>query len=674
MNILTELRGRFRLALESLVTDPADALAMIRQAQDPKFGDYQANCAMPLGKQLGRPPRQLAVEMVARLQSDDLCDPPEVAGPGFINLRLKTSWLAQQLGRMRRDERLAIPAVAMPSTYVVDFSSPNVAKPMHVGHIRSTVIGDSLSRTLRFLGHRVITDNHLGDWGTQFGMIIYGYKHFVDRAVYESHPVQELARLYKLVNQLVEYHEALSVVPRLEQSVADTEREAAQCRVSPRTAQDPRTGAAASGKGEGVDRKGADKIHAAALKKAEERLADARAALADAQRKIRAVEGQPELARLAAQHPEIADRILAETAKLHEGDPENRALWQSFLPACEEDIDRIYRRLDIRFDHAYGESFYHDRLAAVVEDLQRRGLARESDGATCVFLEGFETPMIIRKRDGAFLYATTDLATIQFRVETWHPHVLLYVVDHRQSEHFEKLFATARRWGYADVDLRHVSFGTVLGEDGRPYKTRSGDTVGLDSLLDEAVNRAYEVVCQNDDEKPGGAELSEVERRRVAEIIGHAAIKYADLSHNRTSDYVFSWDKMVALEGNTATYMQYSYARTQSIFSKGRIDLDSLRASSDPIALDHPMERALALALLRFGEALDEVLVDYRPNQLTTYLYELATQFSRFYQQCKVLEGESDAVRQSRLVLCDLTGRTLRTGLSLLGIGVVDRM
>jgi arginyl-tRNA synthetase len=672
MNILTELRGRFRLVLESLVTDPADALEMIRQAQDPKFGDYQANCAMPLGKQLGRPPRQLAGEMVTRLQCDDLCDLPEVAGPGFINLRLKTSWLAEQLGRMRRDERLAIPAVASPSTYVVDFSSPNVAKPMHVGHIRSTVIGDSLSRTLRFQGHRVITDNHLGDWGTQFGMIIYGYKHFVDRAAFDSQPVQELARLYKLVNQLVEYHEARGAVPRLEQSAADAEREVAQRRNPPQSVHDPRTGAAGGGKG--VDRKHADKVHAAALKKAEERLADAQSALADAQRKILAVDRQPELARLAAQHPEIADRVLAETARLHEGDPENRALWQSFLPKCEEDIERIYRRLDIRFDCAYGESFYQDRLAAVVEDLRRRGLARESDGATCVFLEGFETPMIIRKRDGAFLYATTDLATIQFRVETWHPSALLYVVDHRQSEHFDKLFAAARHWGYQDVDLRHISFGTVLGEDGKPYKTRSGDTVGLDSLLDEAVSRAYAVVCQNDDEKPGGPELPEEERRRVAEIIGHAAIKYADLSHNRTSDYVFSWDKMVALEGNTATYMQYSYARTQSIFSKGRIDLESLRASRDSIVLDHPMERALALALLRFGEALDEVLVDYRPNQLTLYLYELATQFSRFYQQCKVLEAESDVVRQSRLVLCDLTGRTIRTGLSLLGIGVVDRM
>jgi arginyl-tRNA synthetase len=349
-------------------------------------------------------------------------------------------------------------------------------------------------------------------------------------------------------------------------------------------------------------------------------------------------------------------------------------LWQAFLPKCELEIERIYRRLDVHFDHAYGESHYQDSLQSVVDDMQQRGLARESDGAMCLFLDGFETPMIIRKKDGAFLYATTDLATIQFRIQTWNPHSILYVVDHRQSEHFEKLFAAARLWGFREVDLRHISFGTVLGEDGKPYKTRSGETVGLEGLLDEAVERALAVVCKNDDEKPSGPELSTAERQRIAEIVGHAAIKYADLSHNRTSDYVFSLDKMVALEGNTATYMQYSYARTQSIFAKGGIDVAALRCSSAPISLDHPMERALAVSLLRFEEGLEETMAEYRPNQLTTYLYNVATQFSRFYQQCKVLDVESDVTRHSRLVLCDLTGRTIRLGLNLLGIGVVDRM
>ena len=613
---------------------------------------------MPLGKQLRRIPREVAAEITAQLDLSGICETPlEIAGPGFINLRLRTEWLVTQLQTMLADERLGIPLVANPKTLVIDYSAPNVAKPMHVGHIRSTVIGNALDRTLRFLGHRVVSDNHLGDWGTQFGMIIYGYKHFVNSAAFEKQPVPELTRLYKLVNQLVEYHEARQQLPQWERTIAELEQKLSQHRSLP-TPSD----------------KNEAKKNAAAVRKLEEKLAEAQANLSATQKKIQVVAAQDDIAKLAERHADIAAAVLAETAKLHAGDAENRRLWQAFLPKCEVEIERIYRRLDVQFDHAYGESFYQDSLRDVVEDLQRRGLARESDGAICVFLDNFDTPMIIRKKDGAFLYATTDLATIQFRMKTWHPDTILYVVDHRQSEHFEKLFLAARLWNYEHVDLRHISFGTVLGEDGKPYKTRSGETVGLESLLDEAVERAYAVVCQNDDAKPTGAELSLAERRRVADTVGHAAIKYADLSHNRTSDYVFSLDKMVALEGNTATYMQYSYARTQSIFAKGGIDVAKLRQSSAPIALDHPLERALALSLLRLEEALDEMLADYRPNQLTTYLYSLATQFSRFYQQCKVLDIESEVTRHSRLVLCDLTGRTIRSGLSLLGIGVVDRM
>ncbi|MGE3778305.1 MAG: arginine--tRNA ligase, partial [Pirellulaceae bacterium] len=547
MNILSELKQRFRVALESLIDDPAESLDMIRQSQDPKFGDYQANCAMPLGKKLGRPPRQIAEEIVGRLQWSDMCEPPEIAGPGFINLRLRREWLVTQLRRASADERLAVSTAADPRTYVIDYSSPNVAKPMHVGHIRSTVIGDALNRTLRFLGHRVISDNHLGDWGTQFGMIIYGYKHFVDVAEFEARPVQELSRLYKVVNRLVEYQAACRGLADLRQAVADLEAEIARRRSEPPVAD-----------------KQAAKKQAAATRKTEERLSEARAEVAAAEGKIEAVRSDSRLSLLAEQHPDIEDAVLRETARLHAGDPENRELWRSFLPKCEVEIARIYQRLGVEFDVAYGESFYQDRLKAVVDDLVQRGLAQLSDGAVCVFLDGFSTPMIVRKRDGAFLYATTDLATIQYRMETWAPDAILYVVDHRQSEHFDKLFAAARAWGITGVELRHISFGTVLGEDGKPYKTRSGDTVGLESLLDEAVRRALAVVSENDDQKPGGPELADDERRHIAATVGHAAIKYADLSHNRTSDYVFSFDKMVALEGNTATYMQYSYARTQS--------------------------------------------------------------------------------------------------------------
>jgi arginyl-tRNA synthetase len=309
----------------------------------------------------------------------------------------------------------------------------------------------------------------------------------------------------------------------------------------------------------------------------------------------------------------------------------------------------------------------------VVRDLLEKGIARESDGAICVFLEGFKAPLIIRKRDGAFLYATTDLATIQYRMEEFRPGAILYVVDHRQSLHFEQLFGVARAWGYGDVELTHVSFGTVLGEDGKPFKTRSGAAVGLSGLVDEAVVRAHEIVCRNDDERPEPL-LSEVERRQVAERIGIGAIKYADLAHNRTSDYVFSYDKMLAMNGNTATYMQYSYARVKSIFARGDVFINALRHGAAEFVLNHPAERALAVQLLQFSEALDRVTEDYRPNHLTAYLFELASRYSEFFENCPVLKAESESLRQSRLLLCDLTARTIQQGLALLGIDVVERM
>ncbi|HWA98093.1 MAG TPA: arginine--tRNA ligase [Pirellulales bacterium] len=582
MNVLFQLRERFARALAPLAAgaEVASLVEMVRPAGDAKFGDYQANCAMPLGKRLGRNPREVAGEILAKLDVADLCDPPSLAGPGFINLRLRDPWLAAQLQRAVNDERLGVALVEHPRTYVVDYSAPNVAKPMHVGHIRSTVIGDALYRVLKFLGHRVIGDNHLGDWGTQFGMILYGYKHLLDRDAYRASAVDELGRLYRTVN------------------------------------------------------------------------------------------------RLADEDEQIAAAALQETVKLHAGDPENVRLWQEFMPPCLEAIDQIYRRLGVTFDVTLGESFYHARLGEIVDDLVARGLAVESDGALCVFNEGASAPMIVRKRDGAYLYATTDLATIKYRAETWQPHAMVYVVDHRQSLHFEQLFATARRWHteYASIEFKHVSFGTVLGEDGRPFKTRSGDTVGLSGLLDEAVARAYKIVSENDDAKPGGAELNDTQRRHVAETVGIAALKYADLSQNRTSDYTFSYDKMLAMNGNTATYMQYAYARVKSIFRRGGIEVAALRSSGAVIALDQPAEKALARQLVRFAESLDGVLVDYRPHQLTAYLFDLAESYSTFFENCPVLKADSPAVRDSRLLLCDLTARTIAKGLELLGIAVVEQM
>ena len=653
MNLLLELRNRFRAVLVRWMEEPSELLEMIRPSQDPRFGEYQANVAMPLGKQVGRPPREIAAEIVAQLDLNDICHPSEIAGPGFINLRVRDEWLTDRLHEAIGDERLGVDLTSRPRTIVVDYSSPNIAKPMHVGHIRSTVIGDCLCRTLRFLGHKVIADNHLGDWGTQFGMIIYGFKHFVDQERFRQQPVAELTRLYKLVNRLVEYREAEQQLPEVERrrSAREAELRGAQ------EAADPK-----------------DKKAQKNLRRMEGQLAEIKSELAALRTKISDVEQDRTFSDLAESHPKVAELVLRETAALHAGDPENRELWEQFLPACRLDIQRVYDRLEVRFDVEYGESFYQDRLEAVVKDLESRGLARTSEGAVCIFLDGFDTPMIIRKKDGAFLYSTTDLATIQYRVDQWQPDAMLYVVDHRQSEHFAKLFAAARRWGYTDIELQHISFGTVLGEDGRPYRTRSGESVGLEGLLDEAVQKARSVVNANDGGKPDGPELSDDERQRIAEVVGIGAIKYADLSHNRTSDYVFSYDKMMALEGNTATYMQYSYARVQSIFRRGEVDVVQLRKSAAAVSVEHPAERALALSLLRFHEALEDVVQDYRPNQLTNYLFELAKRYSTFFQECPVLRAESAASRQSRLLLCDLTGRTIRLGLDLLGIDVVEKM
>ncbi len=660
MSILPALRERFRRALTSLAEDTSlaenteELLNLIRRSGDPKFGDYQANFAMPLGKRLGRDPREVAAEIIGRLDVDAMCHPPEIAGPGFINLRVRDDWLIERITRATTDSRLGVPEVAKPRTYVVDYSAPNVAKPMHVGHIRSTVIGDALCRTLRFLGHRVISDNHIGDWGTQFGMIIYGYRNFLDAAAYKENPVEELARLYRLVRQIMDYHAGKAKLPKLADQI--TQQEALLEAKQQEAPEKP------------------DKKARKSLRKLEGSLADTRSELASLRTKLAEVEADPVLSKLVADHPEIGSAVLAETAKLHRGDEENLRLWQEFMPACKDEIDRVYGRLNIRFDHTLGESFYNNRLAAIVEEMIGRGIAKESDGAICVFLDGQDVPMLIRKQDGAFLYATTDLATIRYRMKEFSPDAILYVVDHRQGLHFEQLFATARLMGHRNVELAHVSFGTVLGSDNRPFKTRSGDTVGLEGLLDEAVRRAGEIVAENDDAKPKGPELDAERRAHIAETVGIAALKYADLSQNRTSDYVFSYDKMLVMNGNTATYMQYAYARVRSIFARGGFDIEAIRDSKAKILLDSPAERALGLELLRFAEALDLAAADYRPNQLTAYLFELANRYSTFFDQCHVIRAETPELQQSRLLLCDLTARTIQKGLELLGIAVVEKM
>jgi arginyl-tRNA synthetase len=572
MNLLARLRELFGAALPEGVDRVAFEKA-VRSSTDPKFGDYQANGCMALAKALGRKPRDLAAELASAVHLAPLADAPEVAGPGFLNLRLNDTWVASALGELLADRMLGLEPPAKPKTVVIDFSSPNVAKPMHVGHLRSTVIGDSLARINSALGHRVVRDNHLGDWGSQFGMILWGWKNARDESAYAADPVGELARLYRL----------------------------AQDRIK---------------------------------------------------------EGDPAV-KSAAQ---------AETARLHAGDPENRGLWNQFMPHCLKALQALYDRLGVRFDVQLGESFYDPMLAAVVGELEERGLAVESEGALVVHVEQTENPFIVRKRDGAFNYATTDLATIKYRVETWHPDHILYVVDHRQGDHFKQLFEVARSWGYRSVGLEHVAFGTILGSDRRPFKTREGDVVGLESLLDESIAEALKVVAEN------SPELDPAERQQVAEVVGIGAIKYADLSQNRLSDYIFDWQKMMAKNGNTATYMQYAYARTRSVFRRAGITAEAIREQHPAIELSHPAERTIGVRLLRLPEVLEFAAEEYKPNVLTDYLFDLANAFSTFWEECPVLKAESAERRDSRLALCDLTARTLKSGLELLGIDVVDRM
>jgi arginyl-tRNA synthetase len=572
MNLLERLRETFGAALPEGVDRVAFEKA-VRPGTDPKFGDYQANGCMALAKALGRKPRDLAIELAQVVNLAPMAAQPEVAGPGFLNVRLIDDWVAAVLGDLLTDQSLGLAPPAQVKTVVIDFSSPNVAKPMHVGHLRSTVIGDSLARINAAIGHRVVRDNHLGDWGSQFGMILWGWKNARDESSYEADPVGELARLYRLVQD-----------------------------------------------------------------------------------------------RIKAGESAVEEAARAETARLHAGDPESRALWSRFMPHCLGALKALYDRLGVGFDVQLGESFYDPQLAAVVADLEGRGLAVASDGAIVVFVEQTQAPFIIRKRDGAFNYATTDLATIKYRVETWHPDQILYVVDHRQADHFKQLFEVARNWGYDSVDLEHVAFGTILGADRRPFKTREGDVVGLESLLDEATSEARKVVDQN------SPDLDPAERLRVSEVVGLGAIKYADLCQNRISDYVFDWQKMMATNGNSATYLQYAYARIQSIFRKGGVTPAEIRRQRPAIALSHPAERAIGVRLLRLPEVLELAAADFKPNVLTDYLFDLANAFSTFFEECPVLKAESAERRDSRLALGDLTARTLKFGLGLLGIDVVERM
>ena len=581
MTLLQDLESRLAAALTAVLGE--SAAATVTAAADLRFGDYQTNAAMVLAKQRKTNPRVLAQLIIIQLQLDGLAT-ADIAGPGFINFRILPAAYAARASELLRDETLGVSPIGAGHTVVIDFSAPNVAKPMHVGHIRSTIIGDALCRIARFLGFKVIADNHIGDWGTQFGMILHGWKNLLDPAALETDPIGELVRVYRDVN-------------------AATKTD-----------------------------------------------------------------------------PAVHDACKSELVKLQAGDEENLAIWHQCIEVSKRGLRKIYATLDVQFDHWLGESYYNEHLAGLVEELVAKGIARESQGAICIFSDGTkppeddpfmtqkdgawaDNPTIIRKADGGFLYATTDLATIRFRTDEWQADKIWYVVGVPQQLHFRQLFDAAARWGLTG-DFQHIAFGSILGEDRKLMKTRSGDNVQLTDVLTEAVERAAAVIAEKNPDLQGE------DAATVAEIVGIGAVKFAELSQNRLTDYVFAWDRMLALHGDTAPYLQYSTVRIRSIFRKLDAPFDAATAT---ITLTENEEIHLARLHARFAELLPTVIEEFRPNLLANYLLELARAFHSFFEACPVLKS-ADAVRTSRLALCELTARILTTGLSLLGIRCPERM
>lgn len=587
MKSTNQLKVKFQQALSAAFgAEYAEVDPLLVSASNPKFGDYQSNVALSLAKQLGQAPRAIAEQIVAKLDINDICETPTVAGPGFINLTLKPAYLEAQLSTIQTDDRVGVVAAKEPKRVVVDFSSPNIAKEMHVGHLRSTIIGDCIARILEFRQHDVLRLNHVGDWGTQFGMLI-AY-------------LQEV------------YPDALTTADALD--LGDL---------------------------------------VAFYRKAKQRF------------------DEDEIFR---------EKARAEVVKLQAGVEETRRAWQLLCEQSRREFKVIYELLDVHLVER-GESFYNLLLAAVVEDLDKKGLLVEDGGAKCVFLEGFTNkegeplPLIVQKSDGGYNYATTDLAALRYRIEQDHAQRIIYITDAGQANHFAQVFQVARRAGWIpdDIEIIHIPFGLVQGEDGKKLKTRSGETVRLRDLLDEAIARARADLDTRLKEE--GREESEDFINHAAEVIGIGAVKYADLSQNRTSNYIFSYDKMLALQGNTAPYMLYAYARIQGISRKGGINFEQL-GDDAKVLLQHETELILAKHLLQLDEIISTVEQDLLPNRLCEYLFQLSQKFNQFYDRdrgVQVLSAE-EPQRTSRLVLCDLTARTLKLGLSLLGITTLERM
>ncbi|HEK0624373.1 TPA: arginine--tRNA ligase [Proteus mirabilis] len=578
MNIQAFLSEKISMAM-SAAGAPADSEPLVRQSAKVQFGDYQANGVMGAAKKMGIPPRQLAEKILEHLDITDIADKVEIAGPGFINIFLSPVWVAQQAEFALADEHLNITKV-IPETIVIDYSSPNVAKQMHVGHLRSTIIGDASARTLSFLGHNVIRANHLGDWGTQFGMLIA----YLEKKQNENAADMALA-------DLEEFY-----------------REAKKC----------------------YDE---DEV--------------------------------------------FAERARNYVVRLQGGDEYCRTMWRKLVDITMQQNQLTYQRLNVTLteDDIMGESLYNPMLPGIVADLKAKGLAVESEGATVVFLDEYKNkegePMgvIIQKKDGGYLYTTTDIACAKYRHEQLHADRVLYYIDSRQHQHLMQAWTIVRKAGYIpdSMSLEHHMFGMMLGKDGRPFKTRSGGTVRLTDLLDEAHERALTLIR----EKNPDPDMDEEELNNIARVVGIGAVKYADLSKNRTTDYIFDWDLMLSFEGNTAPYMQYAYTRVASIFKRAEIDESAL---TQPISLTQPHEKQLALRLVQFDETIMQVAREGTPHVMCAYLYDLAQSFSGFYENCPILSAEDDNVRQSRLKLARLTARTLKQGLETLGIETVDRM
>jgi arginyl-tRNA synthetase len=564
VTIVQLLREQLKSALLAL---GLDEVPQVVATADPRHGDYQSNVAMVAGKKLKQNPRTIATRIIENLKPEEACLTVEIAGPGFINFRLNPALIAERLLICATEPRLGVDLVPDPKRLVIEFSSPNIAKPMHIGHIRSTVIGDALARVARFLGHDVITDNHLGDWGTQFGKVIYAWKNFLDRTALEAAPIAELVRLY--------------------------------------------------------------------------READA----------------------LSRNNQEVLEECRLELVKLQQQDPENYRIWRQCVELSKREFSKIYAILGVTFDHQLGESFYNSELEATVNELLRRGAAELSEGAVVVWDRSLgDAPFMVRKSDGGFGYATTDVATLEYRIREWQADAIWYVVGAPQQLHFQQLFSLSKRLGYK-VDLEHITFGSILGEDRKLMRTRSGESVPLQEVLDEAVSRASALVSEKNPQLP------EPTRVEIGQTVGIGAVKYAELSQHRLTDYVFSWEKMLSLHGNTAPYLQNAYVRSRSIFRK----LDEPFVAPERIELTEEAEIGLAKKILQYAEVVPAILEGFKPNLLANYLYELASEFHSFYELCPVLSA-AGAGRQTRLLLCDLFARVLEHGLALLGINVPEKM